>query len=104
MVLGLVLLGIGHIVNPSELTPDLDWRGGAWLWPYFIGLGVLSYLGPEDFGGSGVIPFGWDILVMAVFSVAIYYYAMSVRLTPEEVRSHVADAREEAEEEEDITL
>src|SRR5919199_1070941 len=27
MALGLVLLGIGHIVNPSELTPDLDWRG-----------------------------------------------------------------------------
>jgi amino acid transporter len=100
MVLGLVLLGIGHVVNPSELTPSLDWRGGSWLWPYFIGLGVLSYLGPEDFAGRGVIPFGWDILVVAVFSVAIYYYAMSVRLTPEEVRRHVADAREEVEEEE----
>jgi amino acid transporter len=97
MVLGLVLLGIGHIVNPSELTPDLDWRGGSWLWPYFIGLAVISYLGPTDFTGIGVIPFGWDILVVAIFSIAIYYYAMSVRLTPEEVRRHVADAREEVE-------
>jgi amino acid transporter len=97
MVFGLVLLGIGHIVNPSELTPDLDWRGASWVWPYFIGLGVISYLGPEDFYGIGVIPFGWDILVVAVFSIAIYYFAMSVRLTPEEVRRHVADAREEVE-------
>jgi amino acid transporter len=101
MVLGLVLLGIGHVANPSELTPSLDWRGGAWLWPYFIGLALLSYLGPTDFGGIGVIPFPWDILVMTIFSIAIYYYAMSVRLAPEEVRRHVADAREEVEEQEE---
>jgi amino acid transporter len=97
MVLGIVLLGIGHLVNPSELTPNLDWRGGSWLLPYFVGLAVISYLGPTDFAGIGVIPFGWDILVVAIFSIAIYYYAMSVRLTPEEVRGHVADAREEVE-------
>src|SRR5215203_3436408 len=101
IALGLVLLGIGHIVNPSELTPTLDWRGGSWLLPYFVGLAVLSYIGPEDFGGIGVIPFGWDIVVMVIFSIAVYYYAMSVRLTPEEVRGHVADAREEIQEEEE---
>lgn len=100
MVFGLVLLVIGHIVNPSELTPTLDWKGATWVWPYFIGLGVLSYLGPTDFSGIGVIPFGWDILVMAIFSLAIYYLAISVRLTTEEVRGHVADARAEIEEEE----
>ena len=104
MALGLVLLGIGHIVNPSELTPTLDWRGGSWMWPYFIGLGAISYLGSEDFAGIGVIPFGWDILVVAIFSIAIYYYAMSVRLTTEEVRRHVADAREEVEEEEEVAI
>src|SRR5215213_5565171 len=104
MVLGLVLLGIGHIVNPSELSPDLDWRGGSWLWPYFIGLAAISYLGEKDFGGIGVFPYPWDILVVAIFSIAIYYYAISVRLTPEEVRGHVADAREEAEEEEGVAI
>ena len=104
MVFGLVLLGIGHIVNPSELTPNLDWRGASWVWPYLIGLGVLSYLGPTDFAGIGVIPFGWDILVVAAFSLAIYFYALSVRLTPEEVRRHVADAREEVQEEEELAV
>jgi amino acid transporter len=104
MILGLVLLGIGHLVNPSELTPSLDWRGGSWVWPYFIGLAAISYLGESDFGGIGVIPYPWDILVIAVFSIAIYYYAMSVRLTTEEVRGHVADAREEADEEEGIAI
>jgi amino acid transporter len=104
IAIGFVLLGIGHIVNPSEFLPRLDWRGGSWLWPYFIGLGVLSYLSPTDFGGTGLLPFGLDIVIVAAFSIGIYYYAMSVRLTPEEVRSHVADARAEAQEEEDITL
>jgi len=104
MVFGLVLLGIGHIANPSELTPNLDWRGGSWLWPYFIGLAAISYLGEKDFGGLGVFPYPWDILVVAIFSIAIYYYAISVRLTPEEVRGHVADAREEAEEEEEVAI
>jgi amino acid transporter len=104
IAIGFVLLGIGHIVNPSEFVPTLDWRSSSWLWPYFIGLGVLSYLSPTDFGGTGLLPFGWDIVIVAAFSIAIYYYAMSVRLTPEEVRGHVADARDEAEEEEELAV
>lgn len=104
IALGFVLLGIGHIVNPSELTPSFDWRSSSWLWPYFGGMVVVSYIGASDFGGRGWIPFGWDILVVTAFSIAIYYYAISVRLTPEEVRSHVADAREEAEEEEQLAV
>jgi amino acid transporter len=98
IAVGFVLLGIGHLVNPSEMLPRLDWRSGSWLLPYFIGMAVLCYLAPTDFTGTGVLPFGPDIVLVAIFSIAIYYYAMSVRLTPEEVRSHVADARAEAEE------
>ena len=104
IVLGFVLLGIGHLVNPSEMVPSLDWRGSSWYVPYLLGMGVLTYLAPTDFTGTGVLPFGWDILIVAIFSLAIYYYAISVRLTPEEVRGHVADAREEAEEEEQLAV
>ena len=104
IALGYVLLGIGHLVNPSENVPTLDWRGSSWYLPYLAGMGVISYLGASDFGGRGVIPFGLDILVVAVFSLAIYFYAISVRLKPEEVRRHVADAREEAEDEEQLAV
>ena len=72
-------------------------EGASWLWPYLTGMAVISYLG--GFGeGAGVIPFGWDVLVVSVFSISIYALAMSARLTSEEVRRHVAEAREEAEE------
>lgn len=72
--------------------------------PYLVGMGVISYIGASDFGGLGIIPFGWDALVVAAFSVAIYYYAMSVRLTPEQVRRHIADAKQEAEQEEELAI
>jgi amino acid transporter len=104
IAVGFVLLAIGRVINPSEFIPSLDFRSSSWLWPYFIGLAVISYLSPTDFGGIGVIPFGLDIAIVAAFSIAIYYYAMSVRLTPEEVRGHVADARAEAEEEEEVAV
>jgi amino acid transporter len=104
IIFGFVLLGIGHLVNPSEMAPSFDWRGGSWLLPYLVGMGVISYIGASDFGGLGIIPFGWDALVVAAFSVAIYYYAMSVRLTPEEVRRHVADAKQESEQEEELAI
>jgi hypothetical protein len=55
--------------------------------------------GAARFRRAGVIPFGWDVLVVSVFSIAIYALAISVRLTPEQVRRRVADAREEVDEE-----
>jgi amino acid transporter len=95
IALGFVLLAVARATNRSE--SPLEWRGASWLWPYLTGMALISYLG--TFGeGVGVIPFGWDVLVVAVFSIAIYALAMSVRLKPEEVHRHVADAREEAEE------
>jgi amino acid transporter len=102
IALGFVLFAIAQVTNPSDRTPTLDWRGASWLWPYFIGMAVLSYIGPTDFGGRGIIPFGIDIIVVAIFSIVIYFFALSVRLTPEEVRRHVADARAESEEEEEV--
>src|SRR3712207_3797394 len=44
IAIGFVLLAIGHIVNPSELTPTMDWRSGSWLWPYLGGMAVVSYI------------------------------------------------------------
>lgn len=48
-----------------------------WLAPYFIGLFLISYLG--SFGGKGVIPFGWDFLVIGLFSLVILLLAVASR-------------------------
>lgn len=100
VALGFVLLGVSHITNPSERVPSLDWHAAMWLWPYLAGIGVLSYL--STFDGNGTLPFGPDIIVVTVFSLAIYFFAMQVRLEPEKVRQYIGDLSVEAEEEQKL--
>lgn len=45
--------------------------------PYLTGLVLISYLGA--FGGKNIIPFGWDFLVIGIFSLAILYLAVKNR-------------------------
>lgn len=54
-------------------------KSALWIVPYLSGLILISYLGA--FGGKGIIPFGWDFLVIAVFSVVILYLAIVSRAT-----------------------
>jgi amino acid transporter len=53
----------------------LAWTSAAWLMPYFIGLGVISYLGSFG-GGKEIIAFGWDFLVIALFSICCFVLAI----------------------------
>ncbi|HEX3807742.1 MAG TPA: APC family permease [Gaiellaceae bacterium] len=90
----LVAIGIGYTVfalyrmlGDSRDRPKIEWRSASWLVPYLAGLAVLSRLGQYD--GSGTIPFWWDVAAVAVFSVAIYAFAVAVRLPAESVRSYI---------------
>ncbi len=112
IVIGFILLAISSATSSAERRPSLDWRAGAWVWPYVLGLGVISYygsFGPADRlpvvllkGAKGDLPYGIDILVMALFSLAIYAMAMWLRLPNERVHEYVGDLTAEAEEEEAI--
>lgn len=62
-----------------------EFKSALWIVPYLSGLVILSYLG--SFGGQGFIPFGWDFLIMAIFSVLIFRLAIAnrVQLNAEEL-------------------
>jgi hypothetical protein len=47
-----------------------------------------------------VLTFGWDILTVALFSVAVYAYAIRQRLPRQRALDYVGDLTAEAEEEE----
>jgi len=55
----------------------LGMKSAFWIIPYLGGLILISYLGA--FGGKNIIPFGWDFLVIAIFSVVILYLAVMSR-------------------------
>jgi len=67
----------------------LDWRAAQWLPVYLLGLGVIVYL--SDYGpmADPVIPLWWDMGVMAVFSLAIYYWALHVALPTAKIEEMV---------------
>jgi amino acid transporter len=99
---GLMALSAARGYNPNR-TP-LDWSAGFWLFPYLIGMGAIIYFtqyGPGAIiggigifkgvwtGGQGRLGLGWDMAVMAVFSLIIFYTAMAKRLPPAQVDQNI---------------
>ena len=94
IVAGYILIGIFMAFDPQR--PPLDWKSATWLPAYLIGMGIISWLG--QYGGGAVlapvntntIGLWWDLLVIAVFSLVIYYWAMAVKLPREEMLALVS--------------
>lgn len=113
MILGYILMGLSFGLKLNPNTPKIDWGAVPWLLVYLIGMGVISFLGSFpgapgvgilngaslfgiDFntvlvGGKGHIGLYWDLLVVAIFSLVIYYWAMSMRLPEDKVDQYVRD-------------
>jgi amino acid transporter len=90
IVLGYVLLGGYAWYATSKGLPDaprMNFKSAQWLPGYLVGMGVISWLG--GFGGQGTIPLWWDILVVAAFSLLIYYWAKATAARPEEIERSI---------------
>ncbi|MFJ9694382.1 APC family permease [Kitasatospora sp. NPDC101183] len=93
IVLGYALLG-GYaayaIRKGLPNAPRLNWKAAQWLPVYLLGLGLVSWQG--GFGeGTGRIPMWWDMGIVALFSLAIYAWAIRVALPAEEIEREVSD-------------
>lgn len=76
VAVGLVILIIA-LIRKRLNTALLNLKAIWWVVPYLLGLGLISYLG--SFGGKNIIPFGWDFLVIAIFTMVIYVLALATR-------------------------
>lgn len=76
MVIGVVFFMFA-VLRGRVPTDELGLKSALWVIPYFAGLFIISYFGA--FGGLNVIPFGWDFLVIGVFSLGILYLAVKNR-------------------------
>jgi amino acid transporter len=83
LVIGYVLIGISMAFDKHR--PPLDWKSAVWLPVWLIGMGILSWQGQYGPGNTANIPFWWDMLIVAGFSVVIFYWAMITRLPREEM-------------------
>jgi len=83
LVIGYVLIGISMAFDKQR--PPLDWKNAVWLPVWLVGMGIISWQGQYGDGSTGNIPFWWDMLIVAAFGLAIYYWAMVTRLPREEM-------------------
>ncbi len=69
---------------------QMAWRSAWWVLPYLLGLLILDAIGPAHLvGGSGLIPFPLDTLVVAGFSLAIFYLAVRCCVSVEELEAYI---------------
>ncbi|MET8954604.1 APC family permease [Streptomyces sp. NPDC004393] len=90
IILGYVLLGGYAWYATAKGLPDaprLDWKAAQWLPAYLVGLGLISWQG--GFGGQGHIGLWWDMLVVAAFSLVIYYWAKATASHSEQIERSI---------------
>jgi amino acid transporter len=89
LAIGAVVFALYRVFGDRSRMPRLDLRPAVWLPPYLVGLLLISYFGRYE--GRNSIPFWWDLGVVTVFALAIFYLAVSVRLPVEAAKEYVDD-------------
>jgi amino acid transporter len=102
VLVGFVILAVNYLLSPADRKPSLDMRAALWIVPYLGGLTLLSLFGAKDFGGRGALPFGWDALVVGVFSLVIFFLAVYLRLPNEAAEKYITELGAELESEEEM--
>ncbi|MGJ7905800.1 APC family permease [Actinopolyspora sp. H202] len=98
LLVGYVVFAIYHVTTKHD-TPPVDFKAGSWFPVWLAGLMVFSYFGEMDAeaeaaasllnGGDGVLGIGLGSLVVAVWSVAMYFYAIAVRLPAQRAAAYI---------------
>ena len=89
ILIGYVILIANRVFKMNPITPQLDLRAAQWLPVYLVGMGLIVYA--SDFGPlkHPWFPLWWDMLVVAGFSLVIYYWAMAVALPAGQIQAMI---------------
>ncbi len=103
--LGRVLFEIALRRAKDIARPDIDWRAASWIWPWLVGITLIGLIGRYGKGAHLVLGEWWDLVAVIVFSLIIFYYAVSLAMSPEKVAEAVAiEERAIAEDDKDLNL
>jgi amino acid transporter len=93
VVVGLALFAVGAWRSGTGAQHTV--RNAIWIGPWFGGQVLIGALGRYGGGARNILPNWVDIAVVIVFSLAIFYWAVSLTLTTEATAAAVAkDARQ----------
>ena len=87
-----IFLLVWHLLVKRQPASTLGWQQAWWLLPYFIGMWLISYLGPSSsgMGGNDTLSFFTGMLLVAVFSPFMLFLALKTGLTTKEALEHSA--------------
>lgn len=88
LAFGFVLMAVSLATNSGRSRTALNLRYTLWLWPYLIGMAIISYLGQYG-DGVALIPLWVDIAVVVAFSLAIFAWAVASVKPPVQVRAAI---------------
>ena len=88
MGVGLVLFAFGAWRNGTGAQHTI--RNAFWIGPWFGGQVLIGWLGRYGNGSRNLLPNWVDIVVVIVFALAIFYWAVSLTLTKEGTAAAVA--------------
>jgi amino acid transporter len=111
LLIGYVLMAASAALHLNPNQPRVDWEAAVWIFPYLIGMGIISYFGTfgAPTGGPGGIIGGVGVfktvlvggknelglygglLASAGWSLIIYYVAMARRLPAAKVDEYVRE-------------
>jgi len=99
---GRVLFEVALHRNKAARAPDIDWRAASWIWPWLIGMTLISLIG--RYGGHNALPDWVDLGVVIAYSLIIFYYAVGLAMEPEKVKAAVESDERQLENEKDLNL
>jgi amino acid transporter len=86
--LGFAVLLIQHFLTKKSKRTKLNWREAVWLWPYLIGLTIISKIG--NYGNGLDIFFSTtDYILIAVLCVFCMFLAVKLRLPSEITQGYI---------------
>jgi len=83
---------------------DIDWRAASWIWPWLIGTTIIGLMGRYGTGAHKVLGEWYDLLVVIAFSLVIFYYAVSLAMSPEQVKAAVASEERQLKDASELNL
>ena len=85
---GLVLFAVGARLRGTRAQRTI--RSAFWIAPWLAGQVLLGWLGRYGIGATNILPNWFDIGLVIVFALGIYYWAVSSSLSPGATATAVA--------------
>jgi amino acid transporter len=88
LIVGLIIFGIGAQRAGTETMSML--RSAAWIGPWILGMVVIGVAGRYGDGSKSWLPEWIDLLVVILFALVIYYWAVSLTMSRDRVQAAIA--------------